>query len=92
MFRKKQYSVEFVYEAHYIFMEVSNGIYSVAKCRTNMFRPGSYVSTDEVIKLLNSEHRVALCQNNVHTIIHANFEASRQRMTNAEMKGMLENA
>lgn len=91
--KKPQHSLRHTWEAHFIFMEVSNGIYKVVKDRLQRFQKGQYVTSEAVISYLNTAHRVAICSDEIDMIIHANFDIqSKEETTNAEMKGLLENA
>ena len=73
MSRYSRYGINYLQEAQIAFLEVSSGIYKVAKSRRDMFPKGKYVETYQVIEALNSGEKVLLCRDNLQHILAANF-------------------
>ena len=73
MIRYVRYGVRYSHQAELAFVEVSSGIYKVAKSRTKLFEKGKYVETHQVVGALNSGDRVIVCKNSLEDIVSANF-------------------
>lgn len=73
MSRYARYGVRYSHEAQLAFVEVSSGIYKVAKSRLDSFEKGKYVETSQVIGALNSDNRVIICADSLEYVRSANF-------------------
>lgn len=100
MSSRREYGLIYAYEAHYVFMEVSNGIYKVLKDRSNAFQNRQYVTADTVVTWMNAQNsKVAICRDELRNIVHTNFDREEvqptmdiQGTTNAEWRGVLGDA
>jgi len=77
--------LRYVYEADLVFLEVSTGVYCVAKDRDGLYKKGYYVSNREVAADMNLKSiKVVIAKEDIANVVTANFKLkSKEDVTNA---------
>lgn len=76
-----EYPVQYTYECHVAFVEVSSGVYAIGKSKDPFNYPKTeYYTSEDVVSAMNQiELRVLICQKTIDRPLYANFKLSTDK-------------